>query len=78
MPDGVWIYGDTERRKEILPPPKIFRQEVLDAFYQAVRLGRDPVQTGAWGLATMEACLAIRQSAREQREIALVHQIAVP
>jgi phthalate 4,5-cis-dihydrodiol dehydrogenase len=74
-PDGVWIYGDAERCEERLPPPDMPRREVLDAFYEAVRFGRDPVQTGEWGLATMEVCLAILRSAREQREIALAHQI---
>jgi len=76
MPDSIWIYGDRVRRQELLPPPEPPRREVLDAFYDAAILGRRPTQTGEWGLATMEVCLAIRQSAREGREIELSHQVA--
>ena len=78
LPDSIWIYGDDEKRQEILPPPMLPRQEVLDAFYDAAVHGRAPVQTGEWGLATLEVCLAIAKSAREGREIALHHQTAVP
>jgi phthalate 4,5-cis-dihydrodiol dehydrogenase len=78
LPDSIWIYGDGERRQEMLPPPTLFRREVLDAFHDAVIHGRRPIQTGEWGMATMEVCLAIVQSAREGREIALSHQVGIP
>ena len=61
----------------MLPPPVSPRREVLDAFYDAAIEGRQPVQTGAWGMATMEVVLAIVQSAREGREIALSHQVGM-
>jgi phthalate 4,5-cis-dihydrodiol dehydrogenase len=77
LPDCIWIYGDDEKHQEKLPPPLQLRQEVLDAFYDAAVHGRAPAQTGEWGLATLEVCLAITQSAREGREIALHHQTAV-
>jgi phthalate 4,5-cis-dihydrodiol dehydrogenase len=77
MPDSLWIYGDAERRREMLPPPTLFRREVLDAFHDAAINGTRPIQTGEWGLATMEVCLAIRQSAREGREIMLSHQVGI-
>ena len=76
--DSVWVYGDSERRQEKIAPPVSPRREVLDAFLAAATGGPEPVQTGDWGLATMEVCIAIRRSAREGREIALAHQIAVP
>jgi len=74
-PLGVEIHGDTIR--DFIParpawPP---RREVLDALFDAVVFGRPPVQTGEWGLATLEACLAILQSAREAREVTLHHQV---
>jgi phthalate 4,5-cis-dihydrodiol dehydrogenase len=78
LPDCIWIYSDDEKRQEKLPPPMWPRQEVLDAFYDAAVHRRAPAQTGEWGLATLEVCLAIAQSAREGREIALHHQMAVP
>ena len=33
---------------------------------------------GAWGKATTEVCLALLQSAKERKEIRLVHQIPLP
>ncbi len=78
MPDGVMIYADDKRWLEALPAPAIPRAEVIDELAGAVLGGRAPLHSGAWGLATMEICLAILQSAREQKEIALKHQIGVP
>ena len=75
---GVLIYGDEERRLEPVPVPPVPRMEVIDELYAAVTQGRSPVHDGAWGLATMEVCFAILQSAREGREIALSHQVPVP
>ena len=75
LPTGVMIYGDTEQRLEPLPEPAIPRSEVIDELYDAVVLGRPPVHSGEWSLATMEVCFAILASAREQREITLQHQI---
>jgi phthalate 4,5-cis-dihydrodiol dehydrogenase len=77
-PDGVTIHGDTTRRKVALAPPTIPRVQVLDALYYLVRHGHQPVQSGEWGLATMEVCLAILQSARQGCEVVLRHQVAVP
>lgn len=73
-PHGVMIYGDDERRLDELPPPDVPRAGVADELYGAVALGRPPLHSGEWGLATLEVCLAILQSAREGREVALRHQ----
>ena len=71
LPNGVLIYDDHSRLLEPLPPPDFPRQEVLDEFCAAVLEGKRPVHDGAWGLGTMETCLAILQSHREGREIVL-------
>jgi phthalate 4,5-cis-dihydrodiol dehydrogenase len=71
LPDGVMIYGDAERRLEPLPPPAVPRAEVIDELYDAVVNGVPPLHDGEWGMATLEVCLAILESAREQREITL-------
>ncbi|HVL73351.1 MAG TPA: Gfo/Idh/MocA family oxidoreductase [Beijerinckiaceae bacterium] len=73
LPDGVMIYAD-ERRLDPLPAPAVPRAEVVDEFADAVRLGRPPLHSGAWGLATMEVCLAILRSAADGREIATTRQ----
>ena len=71
MPGGIAIYGDEARRFDPLPPPATPRAEVLDEFHAAVVKGAPALHDGAWGLATMETCLAILQSAREQRDVRL-------
>ena len=54
------------------------RAEVIDELYDAIVHGRAPLHDGKWAMATLEACLAVLQSAREQREITLTRQVAVP
>ena len=51
------------------------RGEVLEDMCAAVRGGIPPNHDGRWGKATLEVALAIQQSAREGREIALKHQV---
>jgi len=77
LPEGVWIYADGERRLEPLAAPKVQRAEVIDELYAAVVEGRPPLHDGEWALATTEVCLAILQSAKEQREVALQNQTAL-
>jgi len=78
LPSGVMIYGDAEQRLDPLPPPEVPRAEVIDELYGAIVEGRAPLHSGEWALATMEVCLAILRSAREQKEVALQNQIALP
>lgn len=75
MPRAVVVYGDEARHVEELPRPKIPRAEVVNELYDAVVLGRPPLHSGEWGLATLEICLAILASADSGREIDLHHQI---
>lgn len=77
--DGVLIYGRDGVREIALPrlPGLSGRREVLDEMAAAIRAGKPPLHDGRWGKATVEAVLAIQRSAREGREIALHHQVAV-
>ncbi len=79
-PDGIWVYGD-ERRFEPAPrtpDPRTPdpRTPVLDALVAAVRDGIEPVQTGRWGLASLEVCHAILHSARSGAPVELTRQVA--
>ena len=78
LPTGVMIYADAEARLDPLPRPRIPRVEVIDELHAAVFGGRPPLHDGRWATATLEVCLAIRQSAQEAREISLHHQAGVP
>lgn len=77
--DGVMLYDQSGMRE--LPIPRAAgmpgRSEVLDDMRAAIRGSRKPTQDGRWGKATLEVALAIQRSAREGREIALEHQVAV-
>ena len=57
-------------------PETIPRSEVVDELYDAVVLGRPPLHSGEWGLATLEICLAILASAESGRQVELQHQDA--
>jgi phthalate 4,5-cis-dihydrodiol dehydrogenase len=72
---GVMRYEDGERRFEAIDPTAIPRASVIDEWLAVIFDGRPALHDGRWGMATMEACLAILQSAREGREIVLTHQI---
>jgi phthalate 4,5-cis-dihydrodiol dehydrogenase len=78
LPTGVMIYGPEVQRLDPLPSPAMPRAEVIDELYDAVVLGRAPLHGGEWAMATMEVCLAMLQSAREQREVVLHHQVGLP
>jgi phthalate 4,5-cis-dihydrodiol dehydrogenase len=70
-PEGVWIYGDREKRLDKIEAPAVPRAGVIDELYAAVVEGRPPLHDGEWGLATMDVCLAMLRSSREGREVAL-------
>jgi phthalate 4,5-cis-dihydrodiol dehydrogenase len=74
LPHGVMIHGDAEQRLDPLPAPAVPRSGVIDELYDAVRNGVPPAHSGEWAMATVEVCLAILRSAREQREISLDNQ----
>jgi phthalate 4,5-cis-dihydrodiol dehydrogenase len=77
--DGVLVYGRDGVRE--LPIPRAARMagrgEVLDDMLAAIGTGRQPLHDGRWGKATVAVALAILQSARDGREIALDQRVAV-
>jgi phthalate 4,5-cis-dihydrodiol dehydrogenase len=75
LPREVLIYGDDVRHRDELPPPAIPRAEVVDELYAAVMSGTEPLHSGEWGLATLEICLAILESARNGSEVKLRWQV---
>jgi phthalate 4,5-cis-dihydrodiol dehydrogenase len=77
LPRGVMIYADDVQRLDPLPPPSVPRAEVIDELYEAVVLGRPPIHSGEWALATTEVCLAMLHSAREGAEVTLRHQVGL-
>jgi phthalate 4,5-cis-dihydrodiol dehydrogenase len=74
-PTGIAIHADAERRFEPLPSPVVPRVEVIDELHAAIREGKPALHSGEGGLATLEICIAILESARTGRPIELRHQI---
>lgn len=74
-PEGVMVYGDVEQRLDKIAVPTVPRAEVIDEFYDTIVLGRPPLHTGQWALATLEVCVAILRSAKERADVVLEHQV---
>jgi phthalate 4,5-cis-dihydrodiol dehydrogenase len=75
-PKGVMVYGDAAREFQPLDKPSVPRAEVIDELCAAVFDGRAPLHDGRWARATLEVCLAMLRSSREQRDLALELQVA--
>jgi predicted dehydrogenase len=74
-PDGLFVYG--EKGKTEIPVEFGLSQRQLELFelYDALTNGRSVAHGGRWGEASLEMCLAMLDSAAQQREVALSHQV---
>ena len=75
---GLLIYGDDGMTEVPVEGRGASRSSELQELYDAVVQDRPVYHDGRWGMATLEVCLAIMQSARERREITLTHQSPTP
>jgi phthalate 4,5-cis-dihydrodiol dehydrogenase len=76
-PDGIYLY-DADGCREVPCDKGSGRGDELVELRDSIREGRAPFPDGRWGKATLEICLAMMQSSRERKEIALQHQTACP
>ena len=78
---GLYIYDDDGQREIELTPEGLLgpgeRRGELVELYEAVRGDAPIYHTGEWGMATLEVCLAIIESAKQRKEIMLQHQVPV-
>jgi predicted dehydrogenase len=72
--DGLYVYDKDGRREIAVPPTRGGRIAELTEMHESVSSGRAPFHDGAWGLATLEVCFAILESARSGTEIQMAHQ----
>jgi phthalate 4,5-cis-dihydrodiol dehydrogenase len=77
-PAGIYIYSDTGTTEVPLTEARGAYAPELDELYEALVYGKPVLHSGRWGLATLEVCLAIMQSATTHRNIPMQYQIAVP
>ena len=82
---GLSVYDDDGRRDVDLrhlqrpepDPSGGLSLAILEELYNAAILGKPAFHTAEWGRATLEAVLAVIDSARERREIVLDRQVAM-
>jgi phthalate 4,5-cis-dihydrodiol dehydrogenase len=79
---GLYVYDDEGLHDIDLSPGRIMggsgqRRAELEEFYEAVRGGGTLHHDGAWGMGTLEATLALMQSAKSRQEVQLTHQKAL-
>ena len=76
-PDGLYLYDKNGRREIAVPRKEGGRLAELAEMHEALTVGRKPFHDGRWGLATLEVCFAILESARTGREVATTRQVAI-
>src|SRR5678815_5262103 len=76
--DGLLIYNDDGVKEISLGQSLRGRAAELMDLYNGVVHGKPIFHDGRWGLATLEVCLAIVESATERREIRMTHQVPMP
>jgi phthalate 4,5-cis-dihydrodiol dehydrogenase len=77
-PDGLFIYGETEKREIFLLAGRRGREAEVEELYEAVVNHRPVFHDGRWGEATLEVCLALLESAEKRKEVFLSHQVPSP
>ena len=74
-PQGLEVYGHTERWSVPLQPGVTGRDLMIHELYDAVVHGKPPLHDGRWARATLEVSLAVLESARTRREVPLAYQV---
>ena len=77
-PEGVYIYSTEGTISRPLSEDRGNSRPELEELYAKVTENKPILHGGRWGLATMEVCMAIMQSAQEHREIEMRYQVPVP
>ncbi len=75
-PDGLLIYDDEGHHEAPVSGDGASGNAELLELHAAITQGVPITHDGRWGMATLEVCVSILQSARERREIMLTHQCA--
>lgn len=79
---GIYVYGDKGRRDLNTTPEREMgvagRRAELEELYAAVVEGKPVWHDGRWGMATLEVCLALMESARRREEVRLTRQVPLP
>ena len=77
-PTGIYVYDDQGLREIAASDVHAAPSPELAELYDAAVLNKPVSHGGRWGIATLEVCLAIMQSAQEHREIQMRLQCPAP
>ena len=77
-PEGLYVYGNEGKEEIILEDRMRGRGAELTEMYHGMVENRDVFPSGEWGMATLEAVVAIKESSLLHKEITLTHQSPVP
>jgi phthalate 4,5-cis-dihydrodiol dehydrogenase len=79
---GIYVHSDRGKEEIDIVAGRAMgtsgRRAELEELYDAVVLGKPLWHDGRWGMATLEVCLAIMESARQRQDVRLQHQVPVP
>ena len=76
-PHGLIVYSPAGREEIELPAGQIPHAMLLDEFIDSLAGRRAMLHDGRWGLANLEVCLAVVQSAELAAPVQLMHQYAL-
>lgn len=76
-PDGLYVYTE-KGREEVRMTEQELRAGEIQALVDAVSNNKPSFPDVRWGRATLEACIAMIESAAERREISLKYQVPSP
>lgn len=70
----AWVY-DSGGRHEASIDGSAGTRLIVDELHRAITTGLPPVHGGAWGLACLELCVAVREAAATHSPVTLQHQM---
>jgi phthalate 4,5-cis-dihydrodiol dehydrogenase len=76
-PDGLYLYTE-KGREEVELTGRELRAGEIQELVDALREKRPSFPDVRWGRATLEACLAMRQSGQQHREVQMQYQVPSP
>jgi phthalate 4,5-cis-dihydrodiol dehydrogenase len=71
MADRIVVNGNQARESHPLVLPGVPRAEVVDELFGALVHGVAPLHDGKWAKDTLQICIAMLQSSREQSDVTL-------
>jgi phthalate 4,5-cis-dihydrodiol dehydrogenase len=76
-PDGLYVYTE-KGREEVLMSDEELRAGEIKALVDAIKADGPGFPDVRWGRATIEACIAMKESGQQRKDILMQHQVPSP